>query len=431
MAETAEYPRPESSPKPPRGLGWWLTKLSAYNFATSAKWFILLIAVLPGQVEKIVPQGEKNSSWGLVFGLGAIWAILGPSLFGYWSDRVQHRRTFVLYGAALTLVALGVLATANSLVTLAIGYLMLQISDDVGTGPYGAVIPELVAKPFRGLASGVLNLATLVSHIFIAVAALAVGGSPTIVHGTLAVITLLGAVISYKAMSAERQIPWSPQPHREPFLTGLVKGWLQPWRRRDFVWVWVTRFLVALGIYLVQPYLKFYLTDAFDSYALFVVEVPSASMATTVIALTISLFGMLSATYAGRASDRIGRKSVMYVSGAVMAAALVAFLLAPNFSLLWVCAALFGVAYGAYLSAAMALAVDVLPDESTYGKDMGVWQMSTSSTQILAGATGLIVDAGNRSAPLMGYRISFGLAAFIFVLSAALVSLAVSDSQPA
>ena len=99
-------------------LSWYLG-LSAYWFAASFKWFILLVVLLPSQVASVSREGEKNTYWGLVFAIGATWAIIGPSIFGHWSDRAGKRVPFVLAGAVSTCGALAVLG--NCLKYLATG----------------------------------------------------------------------------------------------------------------------------------------------------------------------------------------------------------------------------------------------------------------------------------------------------------------------
>ena len=56
--------------------GWsHFAALSAYWFAQSYKWFILLLAILPEQVKQFAPE-SKNTSWGVVMMAGAVWAMI-------------------------------------------------------------------------------------------------------------------------------------------------------------------------------------------------------------------------------------------------------------------------------------------------------------------------------------------------------------------
>jgi len=404
----------------------WYLGLSAYWFATSAKWFILLLVVLPGQVEKLVPEGEKGGAWGTVVAIGALWAMVGPSLFGYLSDRLMarlgNRRIFLVLGAALTIVALVVLLGANSLWVIVFGYLLLQIADDVGTGPYAALIPELVPEDRRGRASGMMGLMQVGAQVLIGVLALALGAEPGAIYIALAVINVLCAIWVLQTIQGAKPLHSVPDSSTETgFVVGFIKGWAEPWKSRDFFWVWFTRFLNAFGFYLVQNYLRFYLTDRVVDFGFVGSGPEKAGMATNVLALLISVAGIFGALYAAKAADRIGRKRVIYLAGSIMSVLLVPFAVVPNFYLILVLAAVFGFGYGAYLSADWALASDVIPNKSTPAKDMGVWSMSVTVVQFFTGMVGFLVDALNRNTAGLGYTVTFLLAAVFFFLSTVLV----------
>ena len=136
----------------------WFLRLSAYWFATSFKWFLVLLVLLPAKVAEVSPPEEKASRLGFLFGLGAVMAILGPPVMGYLSDRLGRRRPFLLWGSLLTAFALLLLVHAPSYTALLFAYLLLQVADDLATGPYSALIPDLVPKGERGAASGYMGV---------------------------------------------------------------------------------------------------------------------------------------------------------------------------------------------------------------------------------------------------------------------------------
>lgn len=407
----------------PRRSTLWYAGLSAYWFATSYKWFILLLVVLPGQVNDIVPGGEKNTAWGMVFMIGAIWAVIGPSVFGYLSDRSGsgsgRRRPFIAIGAGATVIALAVLAQADQLWMLVVGYLLLQVSDDVGTGPYSALIPDAVPESDRGKASGWMGFMQLAGQFCSAI----VGnylGSVLFIYVGIAVVNVLCALWVLALLKGVDVVEVREGKSRAS-LAEFFRGWTTPWASADFRWVWVTRFLNALGFYMVQPYLRNYLEDVVKDFRVFGVSVGDGQAATMVIGLTISVFGAVGAAWAAKASDRIGRKRVIYLGGSLMAAVLIPIALIPNYTVIWCLALGFGFGYGAYLSADWALVSDVLPDKAAAGKDMGVWQSSISSVQILAGGFGRVIDWGNRLQFGLGYSMTLAGAAVVFFLGTVLV----------
>src|SRR5262249_50050870 len=108
---------------------------------------------------------------------------------------------------------------------------------------------------------------------------------------------------------------------------------------------------------------------------------------------------LISTLVAGRVSDQIGRKRMVYVSGAFMTVVGVVFVFAlyliPGnlLVLAYVAATIFGLGYGAYVSVDWALVLDVLPAEVTYARDMGVWNISLTLSQVVATVLGAWVIA--------------------------------------
>jgi MFS family permease len=99
-----------------------------------------------------------------------------------------------------------------------------------------------------------------------------------------------------------------------------------------------------------------------------------------------------------------------------------AFVLVPAnlISWLWLLGVMFGLGYGAYTSVNWALALDVLPSLEKAGKDLGVWNASTTLPVMMAPLLGSIiitVTAGVGQTAL-GYRLVFGAAALFFLLAA-------------
>lgn len=406
-----------------RNSAWWYLGLSAYWFATSAKWFILLLVILPGQVEKIIPGGEKSAVWGMVFGIGATWAVIGPSLFGYVSDRLLPRSgtrgPFIAIGCALTCIAFISLSGADAIWKLVLGYLLLQVADDIGTGPYSALIPELVPEQFRGRASGFMGLQTLLAQLTIGISALVLGDT-TKIFILLAIFQIVAAIWVLQTIKGA----WLVGERAESELSGIsgfIKGWIEPWKIPDFFWVWFTRFLNAFGFYFVVQYLRFYLNDVVKEFTIGSLTLKDAGQAANVLALVIVLIGAFGASWAARHTDRLGRKKVIYLAGSLMSVTLFPFAFVPNFTLIVVLAVVFGFGYGMYLSADWALVSDILPKEGNVAKDMGVWQMSNSVVQIFTGAAGSLISAVNKWSFGVGYSTAFVIAGILFFFSTVLI----------
>lgn len=414
---------------PRRSLAWQFG-LSAYWFATSMKWFLLLSAVLPGQVDALVPGGEKGTLWGRVVMLGALWALIGPALFGWVSERFPTRygkwRPWLMLGSATTVGAMLVLARTELYSLIVLGYVLLQIGDDLAQGPYSSLIPGLVPIEQRGRASGVMGFLQLSAQIVGALAARALG-DVVLIYFMLASVNVLCALVTLATVREEI-------PERERAPENFLEAWVKPWKNHDFRWVWFTRFLNALGFYMVYTYLLFFLADVVGEFRVFGLTVAdigkgtpeearaAASSAIYVIVLEISLIAGIGALVAGRIADRVGRKRVVYVAGMVMALTLLPVPFLASFTALTLLAVPFAFSYGAYQSADWALASDVMPDSRCLAKDMGLWQSSISAPQILTGLAGMVVDAANATRPGMGYQFTFLFAAVAFAIGSLLIT---------
>lgn len=401
---------------------FWYLGTGAYWFVTSLKWFVLFL-LQPLQVAEVVPGGEKNGSWGMIVAIGAFEAMIGPAVMGWLSDRTRtrfgRRRPFLAIGAALTSIALLLLGQANSLVFMAIAYLFLQVSDDVATGPYAALIYDQVPENHRGKASGILSMLQLVAQLF----AVGIGlglRKIGLIYVAVAVINIVCALVTLTIWH-EPEPRERPSNEEGPLPKITPAAWIEPFRSPDFRWVWIARFLVAFGFYLILLYVSNYLHDRVGKLLLFGLDLKEPKNGALAAALAISLSGAIGSGIAARLTDTLGRKKLIGICGWVMGAALVPFALIPNFTLIFCVALVFGLAYGIYLSASYALAADVLPNPDDAAKDMGIWQASVSTPQILTGAVGLLVDAGNRLGPGQGYTVAFLLSSAAFLTGCLLV----------
>lgn len=390
----------------------WYTVLASYWFASSFKWAAVLLALLPGRVAQLVPDDQKAGALGLLFATGAVMAFIGPPVMGYLSDRLGRRMPFLAAGAVLTAVALVWMAHAPSYAMLFAAYILLQIADDLGTGPYSALIPDLVPRSRRGTASGYLGTMQMIGNIL---AAALIFSLPNVTWQfyVLAGVNLLGALLILRVI---QEVPGLRQRQ-----LSFVQSMLAPWKNPDFRWVWATRFFAMLGQYSVQTYLLYYLSDVVGTFSAFGLRVGDPAQAVGVLGLMIFVGGALSAIYAGRRSDQVGRKRLIYISGVGLSLVMLPILLLPRFDLLVALALIFGVFFGIYLAVDWALVADVLPDPEGYATDMGLWQTSIVLPQVIAGSFGGLIDRANQAAAGSGYTFIFLAAAVFFLLGTFLV----------
>ncbi len=406
--------------------------VAAFWFGINLLWGALLIIIIPSQMKQVAPERPAETT-GLLLGVGAIPALLVPLIVGPFSDRCRsklgRRRPYMIVGTAINLVGLALVWIAGLRLLLPlyfVGYLVTNIGNNIASGAYNGVIPDVVPVDERGVASGWMAAMSQLGTVLgvLSAALLMNAGRPAeslIVVGLSLVLFLAFTVFGVR----ERPRAF---PSGRLNLTGFIKGlWIDPRKYPDFAWVWITRALVVMGLWTVQEYMQFYLVD--------VIGVPEAGK--ELVAGKILVLSLICATITGliggAVSDRIGRKRVVYIANATIAVACFAFLLSPSIVYAYVVACIFGLGFGAYYSVDWALGCDVLPNKEDAGKDMAVWHISMVLPQSVAlpvagallgafghhtthGPAGLVTHYTHN-----GYTAIFSLAAIFLLLGAVLI----------
>jgi MFS family permease len=404
--------------------------LSAFWFGVNLLWGALLIVIIPAQMRQIAPH-RPVETMDLMLGLGAIPAVVVPLLVGPLSDRclsrLGRRRPYMLAGVAINLIGLAMVWWAGLELSLWIyfaGYLVVQVGNNIATGAYSGMIPDQVPRGQRGLASGWMAAMSQIGTMFglltagILMSSGRAGLSLAVTAASLVVFCLL-------TVTGVREQPRKAKLPPMDWLAFVRSLWVDPRKHPDFAWVWITRALVVMGLWMVQQHLQFYLVDVMG---LGQSEVPLVAAKVFFVSL---ICAAITGVVGGRISDRIGRKRVVYLSNAVIALDCLAFTVAPSLEWVYVLAAVFGMGYGAYYSVDWALACDVLPNADDAAKDMAVWHIAMVLPQSIAlpisgavlGAWGhhyTIAANGDKITHYFqsGYTAMFSLAALFLLLGA-------------
>ncbi|WP_394525584.1 MFS transporter [Paenarthrobacter nicotinovorans] len=336
--------------------------------------------------------------------------VIGP-LLGTLSDRTRtrygRRTPYILFGGLIGAVAVGSMQFAPNLAVLAVLAGAMSLFVGMAQGAQTATIADRVAPQKRGTASAIAGLGSFIGGIFgTVVGAVAlgfVGMGAYYVPSVLVILGSLSFVLLVKDRSSHDLVPTSSG------FSGMLRGFLEPLRSRDFLWVWIARIVmtfgygvsVAFGIYGLQSYVQPALSQA---------EATSLSPVFMLIGLPGTAVALI---VAGRWSDKIGRRKPFVVfASLLMALSFAAPLISPTIPSLFIQAVISGVAYGAYLSVDQALFMDVLPNLKNAGRDLGI--------------AGLATNLGNALAPMVAAQIFaltgnyawlWGTAAFLVVLS--------------
>jgi MFS family permease len=304
---------------------------------------------------------------------------------------------------------------------------LVELFSNVATGPYSALIPDLVPAEQRGSASGWMGLMTVLGMFLGGLLGLfmtSLGGIPGIYF---VVIGVLGLGMVVTILGVKEPVIYDVRPfHWGEFLRGLV----EPFKHSDFTWVFLTRLLVTMGIYTIQEFLQYYMGDVIGGPFVLagigkVADTPEQAVSFFLIPLLLG--SIISTLIAGVLSDRYGRKLMVYLSGGLMGVVALIFIFFHAFNVVVLMGIIFGLGYGAYQSVDWALASDVLPSMDDYAKDMGVWHIAMVFPQVVATPiAGFLLDNFQKvgkaqSIPNLGYTVIFMIAVVYFIFGSVFV----------
>ena len=390
----------------------WTAALALANGAIWVGWFGPLQILLASQAKDFAPGAgmPKETILAWVTGAGAVVSLLANPLFGALSDRTTARRgrrtPWIVAGAAGGALSLLLLAGADGVWTMALGWCLAQLTLNAAFAAVTAAVPDRVPRSRRGAVGGWLGAAQILGVVGGTGLATAAGGIAA-GYVACAVFTAVGVlpyVLRYEDLRLARadRPAWSWR----AFLTGF---WLSPRRHPDLGWAWLTRFLINLSNALVLLYLLYYLRDRLDY------DDPEEGV---LILTAVNGLTLLATVVAGGVwSDRTGRRKPFVIwSGVLMALATAALAAWQTWPGAIVAAAVLGVGFGVFTSVDFALMTDVLPKALDRGKDLGVINVANALPQVAAPAL---------AAPIVtylgGYRVLYVVAAVIGLAGAVLV----------
>jgi MFS family permease len=346
---------------------------------------------------------------------GAVIAMLVQPTIGSISDytisRWGRRKPYILIGSLLDVVFLVGIAVSQDLIAIAAFVALLQFSANFAQGPFQGYVPDLVPSSQVGVASALVGMMQILGNVSgYAIAGISVAldqyALGLIALGVLELVTMLSVVIRV------REGPAPKSRGGRSWRAIAAEAWgTDILGERSFLWLVASRLAVLTGGGVLANLAVFYLSRSLG------MNQEEAGTAFIVIVGLVALGTVVAVIPAARASDRIGRKKVIYVSCAVGAAGLGFVALAPSFPVAIVGAVLFGLSTGIFLAVDWALMTDIIPKASS-GRYMGLSNVATASAGVLAVATGgTLMDLvggpfGPRAALWLGVAL-FGLGALL------------------
>ena len=325
--------------------------------------------------------------------------MVGNPFFGRLSDRTTSRfgmrRPWILVGLAGGTCGILVVAVAPTIWVVLVGWCLAQLFFNAMLAALVAVLPDQVPAAQRGTVAGVLGIClpiasvggTYVVNVFSG-HELAMFLAPCAI-GALFIVPFALRLDDRRLAPADRP-PWS--------LRQLLSTYyVSPRRHPDFAWAFASRFMFVLAYAFLVTYQAYYLLEHLGTAE---DDVPRQIFLGT---LTQAAVVVVAALVGGRLSDRTGRRKVFVASAAVAyGVALFLVAVAGDFDGFLVGMAISGLGFGLYMAVDLALVADVLPDEDSAAKDLGVLNIAGALPFSVAPALApLVLAVGGGSYPVL------------------------------
>lgn len=368
-------------------------------FFFALSWFGVWIAqltpvqlLLPLQVQEFLGTTdwvENVLGFGLISGVAGAFALVAYPLTGALSDRTTsrfgRRRPWIAGGTAGFAASLAILGLQTSLVGIGICWVVASTFFCVLTAALTAAISDQVPVNQRGYVSGWISapqaIGIIAGLVLVTTLGLSTFGGYALMAGLLVALGLPFLLLVPDAVLPPGVV--APLTWRS-LLEGL---WISPRLHPDFGWTLLSRILVNLGNAFGTSLLLYFL--------MYGLKVPNAEDSLILLTLVYMVFVIVASLWLGRLSDKLGRRRI-FVFGAAVLQAAAALILAfiPTMGAATVGAALLGLGYGCFLSVDQALATEVLPDQLSRGKDLGIMNIALTVPQAFAPMLGaLLVSA--------------------------------------
>jgi MFS family permease len=418
--------------------------LNTLWFGLNAQSSALLPIVIPTQIVLFISSNQVGSaqqvlflSWLMV--AASIISLFMPPLIGTLSDQTSggfgRRRPFIVIGGLLLVLSTPLLVDAGSIVIFLVGLTLLLLGKNILTPAYQGLMPDRVPVEQRGETAGFVGGMTILGNVVgLGLASWLLGGINQHTHsigmirsntGVYYIVTACLVLVSVLVtVFGVREIPLMRRKHELviekektllEFIQRFLKNWIEPWRTYNFRMVFLTRASLMLGLALFMTYIEYYFAR--------VQHIANFVLVTGIVAMLALGGAVVSGLVSGILSDRFKRRAPLVgMATLCMSLTSMAFVIFPEnlMTWIWLLGVMFGLGYGAYTSVSWALSIDVLPSLEKAGKDLGVWNASTTLPTIMAPLLGSVIInvAAGAGQTALGYRLVFGVAGLFFLLAA-------------
>lgn len=406
--------RPDEVPGPQQRRGFTLMFILAW-FGISLATGTIAGTAIP-KFLAYFDDDSKGINLSLIVAVGGIVVILSTPLFGRLSDRTMSklgkRRPWILGGSLVGAAGACVLAGANSVGSILVGWAIVQAGFGAANAAVHALLADQIPARMRARVAAAASAAGVIALIL---GALIIAALPEDQQWSWFVLPGgLGALFSLVLFFGLRDIVRAQRPEPWSWQDVLSTYWLSPRQHPDFFWAWTCRMFVTMSIVSVSGYMLFFIIDHLHVSK----EEASGVQAVTLILFTVG--NIATTVLFGWISDRTGRrKPIVWISSMLSAAGLIFAIITPDMTMFFIGIVIVGAAQGAYVSVDIALMTEVLPTFTDAGKDLGIVALSYQVPQLavpIVAVPLLAIGGGENYTALFIAAIVFGVLGGLAVL---------------
>lgn len=327
-------------------------------------------------------NASRAQSLAIIASIGVVLTMLVQPVVGVLADRTRtrlgRRAPWILFGTLVGALLLVLVRFAPTIAILAVAYMLAQAVINMALGPLMTTVADRMPEERRGVASSLGGFGNFFGGLLGGLAAGALFASIGldfyfILAAGVAFCGVLFVLFARDASSKDLRVPvfrW------KEFFVGFTIAL----RNREYRWVWVARILLTFG-FTVSTALSLYMLQSYVRPALSQAEATRLAPIIGLVGIPVTIVALF---VAGKVSDKLGKRRIfVIVASFLMAASMVVPIAWPTVPGLFVQAVLGGIAFGIYLPVDQALFIDVLPDHTAAGRDLGVAGLGSNLGQAL------------------------------------------------
>jgi MFS family permease len=364
----------------------------AWVFANGA-----LVGVILAAKFAILDEPNKVFLFGLATAIGGVGTTLSLFFWGAISDltrsRLGRRAPWILFGGVAGPIFFVLMALADSPVLLLVAFVGYGLAFNSLTSAALAVFADRVPREKRGTISAVYGGAQVIGGTFGSITASRFLEVPNTFMYIGAVMIFVGAVL-FVLLAPDNSSKDVPRAKLD--VRGLLDAFRFPKNAPDFYWAFAGRFLLLLGLYVVQNFTLYILTDYIGLTKGEAGDIIAISGIATLVTIVLGTF------LGGPLSDKLKRRKLpIFIASLLFAVAVLVPFVWPTGTAMIIFAALSSLGLGAFLSIDTALMTEVIPSQEQAGKDLGILNTANTVPQVIAPLlTAAIVGIGFGYAPV-------------------------------